>query len=78
MEKANKIIKEFQNKFKFSNFQQVLKDPKEISFLNILQEHYAMCPIDKAANNIAYLCKKLICPSTPKIIRFIKYYIKHL
>ena len=42
MEKVNKIIKEFQNKFKFSNFQQVLKDPKEISFLNILQEHYAM------------------------------------
>ena len=37
---------------------QVLKDPKVISYLNILQEQYVMCPIDKAATNIAFICKK--------------------
>ena len=36
----------------------MLKHPKVISYLNILQEQYIMCPIDKAANNIAFLCKK--------------------
>ena len=29
-----------------------------ISYLNILQEQYVMCPIDKVANNIAFICKK--------------------
>ena len=29
-----------------------------ISYLYILQEQYAMCPIEKAANNIAFACKK--------------------
>ena len=37
---------------------QVLKDPKVISYLNILQEQYVMRPIDKAATNIAFICKK--------------------
>ena len=36
----------------------MLKDPKVISYLNILQEQYIMCPIDKAATNIAFICKK--------------------
>ena len=36
----------------------MFKDPKVISCLNILQEQYVMCPIDKAANNIAFICKK--------------------
>ena len=36
----------------------MLKDPKVISYLNILPEQYLMCPIDKAANNIAFICKK--------------------
>ena len=36
----------------------MLKDPKMISYLNILQEQYVMCPTDKAANNIAFICKK--------------------
>ena len=36
----------------------MLQDPKKISYLNILQEQYVMCPIDKAANNVAFICKK--------------------
>ena len=59
MEIVNKIIKELKkNKFKFSKVKQVSKNPKIISYLNILEEQYAICPIDKAANNIAFTCKK--------------------
>ena len=36
----------------------MLKDPKVLSYLNILQEQYVVRPIDKAANNIAFICKK--------------------
>ena len=36
----------------------MLGDPEVVSYLNILQEQYVMCPIDKAANNIAFICKK--------------------
>ena len=36
----------------------MLQDPKTISYLNILQEQYVFCRIDKAANNIAFICKK--------------------
>ena len=46
--KIKKKIKKLKNKFKFSEFKQVLRDPKVISYLNILQEQYVMCPIDKA------------------------------
>ena len=52
---AIKKIKELKNKFKFSKVKQVLKDPKVISYLNILQEQYVLCPTDKAANNITYI-----------------------
>ena len=58
MENVNKKIKELKSKFKFSKFKQVLRDPVVISYLNILQEKYVMCPIDKAANNIAFICEK--------------------
>ena len=58
MEKVNKKFKELKSKFKFSKVKQVLRDPEVISYLKILQEQYVMCPIDKAANNIAFICKK--------------------
>ena len=58
MEKVNKKIEEFKNKFKFSRVKQVLSDPEVVSYVNILQEQYVMCPIDKAAKNIAFICKK--------------------
>ena len=51
-------IEELKNKFKFSRVKQVLRNPEVVSYLNILQEQYAMCPIGKAANNIAFICKK--------------------
>ena len=55
---VNKRIKKFKNRFKFSKAKQGLKDPKVISYLNILQEQYVIPPIDKAANNTAFICKK--------------------
>ena len=36
----------------------MLKNPEVISYLNILQEQYVMCPNDKAASNIAFICQK--------------------
>ena len=36
----------------------MLEDPKVISNLNILQEQYVIRPIDKAVNNIVFICKK--------------------
>ena len=56
MEKVYKKIKELKSKFKFSKVKQVLRDPEMISYLNILQDQYVMCPIDKDANNIAFIC----------------------
>ena len=58
MEKVNKRIKELKSKFKFSKVKQVWKNPKVISYLNILQEQFVVWPIDKTANNIAFMCKK--------------------
>ena len=36
----------------------MLRDREVVSYLNILQEQYVMCPIDKAASNTAFICKK--------------------
>ena len=58
MEKVNKRIKKLKNKFKLSKVKKVRKDPNVISYLNILQEQYVMYPIDKAANSVAFTCKK--------------------
>ena len=33
-----------------------------ISYLDILQEQYVMCPIDKATNNIAFISRKYCVP----------------
>ena len=53
MEKVNKRIKELRSKFKFSKIKQVQRIQKLF-----LQEQCVMCPIDKAANNIVFICKK--------------------
>ena len=58
MENVNKKIEELKNKFKFPRAKQVLRDPEVVSHLNILQEQYVMCPIDKTANYITFICKK--------------------
>ena len=36
----------------------MLRDPEVTSYLKVLQEQYVMCPIDKAANNIAFICNE--------------------
>ena len=53
-----KGLKNLKTNFEFSKFKQVLKNSKVISYLNILQEQYVMFPIDKAANNITFICEK--------------------
>ena len=58
MKNSIKKIKELKTKFRFSKVKQVLRDPQVISYLNILQDQYVMCPIDKATNNIAFIFKK--------------------
>ena len=58
MEKVHKRIKELKNKFKLSKVKQVLNVSKVISYLNFLQKQYVMYSVDKAANNIAFICKK--------------------
>ena len=56
--KSQQKIEELKNKFKFSRVKQVLRGPEVVYYLNILLEQYFMCPIDKAANNIAFICEK--------------------
>ena len=46
------------------------KRPGAWNRLNTLQEQYVICPIDKQANNIVFICKKYYVLSTPKRIRF--------
>ncbi len=36
----------------------VLKDPEVIEYLKLLHEKYVLVPIDKAANNVAIICKR--------------------
>ena len=78
MEKVNKKIKELKSRFKFSKVKQVRRDRDMISHLNILLEQYVMWPIDKAAKKHCIYMYEILCTSTPKRIRFIKYYIKYL
>ena len=52
MENVNRRNKVLKNKFKISKVKQLLKDSKVISYLNILQEQYFMCPIDKAESKL--------------------------
>ena len=58
--KVNKKVKElkFSSKFKFSKVKQLLRDLELIFYLNMLQEQYVMRPINKATNNITFICKK--------------------
>ena len=58
---AMKKVKELKNlktNLNLVKLTQMLKHSKLISYLNILQEQYVMCHFDKAANNIAFICKK--------------------
>ena len=58
MSKVDCKIKHLKDKTKFFPIKQVLKQPNVIDYLIELQNKYVMCPIDKAANNTAFICKK--------------------
>ena len=73
MKKVDKKIIELKSKFKFSEVKQVLKDPKLISYY----ENNMSCVVLAKLQITFYLYARNI-PSTPKRIRFIEYYIKHL
>ena len=36
----------------------MLKNPKVITYLKLLQKQYDMCSIDRAGNNIAFICNQ--------------------
>ena len=58
MSKVDQKIRNLKKKVKYHQTKQVLKDPNVVNYLNELQNRYVMCPIDKAANNTAFICKK--------------------
>ena len=58
MTKVDIRIKQLKKKIKFKRNKQVLREPDVVTDLNDLQSKYVMCPIDKAANNTAFICKR--------------------
>ena len=36
----------------------MLKNPKVVTYLKLLQKQYDMCSIDRAGNNIAFICNQ--------------------
>ena len=51
-------IEELEISVKPINVKHVLKDPSVISNLAELHHKFVMVPIDKAANNVAFICKR--------------------
>ena len=58
MKTSIKELKNLKTNLNLVRLNTCVKDPKVISYLKILQEQYVMCPIDKASNKIAFICKK--------------------
>ena len=59
LEKVDVKIQQIGKDFKKRNIKSVLKDKKVKQDLNKLLEIFVTVPIDKAQNNIAFVCKKL-------------------
>lgn len=55
--KINQRLTSLDNRPK-KHFSSVLKDPDSSSCLADLQSNFVMVPIDKAANNVAFICKR--------------------
>ena len=49
---------ECKNKFKFKKVNQVLQDQETLEYLSKIHDKFVVVPIDKAANNVAFICKK--------------------
>ena len=58
MEKIDDKYKELKNKIQVQPVKKVLKIPECSKELEDLQRKYVLVPIDKAANNIGFVCKK--------------------
>jgi hypothetical protein len=58
MEKVDAKITLLKQKINPQKTNPVLKQPDVISYLNELHQKYVLVPIDKAANNVAIICKK--------------------
>ena len=61
----NRIIEAVENKvyvskkkFKYRKVNQVLQDQDTLEYLSKIHDKFVVVPIDKAANNVAFICKK--------------------
>ena len=55
-------------KFRFTEKRSIFQNPDVKDELRCLQEHFVLCPVDKASNNIAIVCKQL----------YVKLFLKNL
>ena len=58
LEKVDSKITALKNKVKPKKSNPILKQPDVMQYLNELHKKYVLVPIDKAANNVAIVCKK--------------------
>ena len=52
-------ISSAKTKFRFTEKRSIFQNPDVKDELRCLQEHFVLCPVDKASNNIAIVCKQL-------------------
>ena len=52
-------ISSAKTKFRFTEKGSIFQNPDVKEELRCLQEHFVLCPVDKASNNIAIVCKQL-------------------
>ena len=53
-------VKKLKKKIKFKSVKNVLKDPTCLKDLKELKDRFVLVPIDKAANNMGLICKKIL------------------
>ena len=58
LEKVQSKIEHLKSTLTIRKTNPVLKDPEVVAYLENLHKHYVLVPIDKAANNIAIVCKR--------------------
>ena len=58
MEKVDAKITLLKQKINPQKTNPILKQPDVITYLEKLHKKYVLVPIDKAANNVAIICKK--------------------
>ena len=58
IERLEDKIKNLKTRIKPRQVKQCFNDPKVVSDLESLHKDFVICPIDKAANNVAFVCKR--------------------